>query len=83
MPIIISNGSINYEQNEYFNLGPGVLFYSSKSISSCYGKWYYEGTHKTSGTNYHLFGFGYDSLPGVFFYPQGSNSNSEYKVRIL
>ena len=73
MPIIISNGSINYEQNQYFNLETGVTFYSSKSIPGCYGKWYYEFTHKYGGTNFHLVGFA-TGVVGVFAYPMNSTN---------
>ena len=72
MSITMTNGSVTYQQNEFFNLRKNKIFYSSKSISGCYGKWYFEGTHKPGGTGFHLFGFGYTNFQGVYFYPQGS-----------
>ena len=76
MPVTITNGTITYEQNHFFNLQKNKVFYSSKSISGCHGKWYYEFTHESGGSNFHLVGFGYpSSIQGVYFYPMSFISN--------
>ena len=49
-------GSRRVSQNAEFQLSRNEKYYSTRSIDSCHGKWYFEGTHY-SGNLYHLFGF--------------------------
>ena len=74
MTITVTNGTVTYQQNQFFNVRKNTVFYSSKSISGCYGKWYFEGTHKEGGNNRHLFGFGYTNSQGVHFCLPGTNT---------
>ena len=72
MVVELVKGSNRVPQNAKFHIAKGVYFRSSKP-RPCKGKWYYEATHYSGGSNYHLIGF-YMGAMFVSFYPQ-SNPN--------
>ena len=55
------------EQGDEVELSTGETYYSQK-IFTGKGRWYFEGTHYQSQTQYHLFGFIAHNNHGLYFY---------------
>lgn len=67
------SGSKYAMQGDKIKLAKSVYFSSTKKIVNPKGRWYYEFTHYSNGTNFDLVGFAFSGYY-IAFYPMGNNS---------
>ena len=81
MVVDLIHGTTHVPQNTKIHLTKSTVYRSSKTIKSCRGKWYYEATHYSGGSNYHLVGYSMD-IGGIYFYPRASISQPKFYMSI-
>ena len=77
MAIQLIYGSDIKPQNTKIHLKQCYVYKSTKERTNCHGKWYFEATHYSGGSNWHLFGFEMN-FGDIYFYPVGDRSNPAF-----
>ena len=74
MSVLVS-GNKRVKQGElikFDNTTQGKCYYSDKVFRKSKGKHYYEATHVDGSGAFHLFGFEFDNIGFISFYPWGN-----------